>query len=536
MISTAAALLRRARRPGATLIRPEPGSALTDPAEPEATSAWRRWGKRPGRRWSWSVGLATAFLVSRIAYMTAGVRFDDSALHPATATQVQWQLLPLGLLRHDLGRSVWNLHSQPPLYNLFCGFLLHLPAGLQKPVAEAVFAALGLVLVLTTFAILDAIGTGKGIAFALTLLVVADPSVVLYESWLSWSYPTAVLLTVGVFCVLRWISTGRSRWAAGAMACFASVVLLDATFQWPWLLATGAVVLLGHLRSWRRCLAAMAVPLVLTAFWYAKDAVQFGTTATSSWLGMNLYQTTLEQAPPADLRALAQRGVLDGLAETTAFKPVAAYVPRFASLPKNGTPATVDLSSERGMPNYNNTVYLQVSGKYLHDDLSYIQARPGRYTWVVTIAAQVWAIPADQYGWVKSDGSAIRPYARLYDAAVMLQPDHKGWHASAAAELQGKRPPAGTISWTVAVVAALDLLVAPAVLFSRRRNRAWLVCGTVMWLTFAYSLLVTSLTEVGENMRFRFELGTIPLLLAAGTIIAMATTRRCAAAGSSTGP
>ncbi|HET7523739.1 MAG TPA: hypothetical protein VFJ79_06310, partial [Acidimicrobiales bacterium] len=121
MISTAAALLRRARRPDTTLVRPAPGSALADSARPGATGAWQGWGTRLGRRWSWPLGVTTAFVVSRVAYMAAGVRFDASALHPATATQVQWQLLPLGLLRHDLGRSLWNLHSQPPLYNLFCG-------------------------------------------------------------------------------------------------------------------------------------------------------------------------------------------------------------------------------------------------------------------------------------------------------------------------------------------------------------------------------------------------------------------------------
>lgn len=536
MISTTAALFRRARRPDTAVIQPAPGPALERTAGPNASGLSHRWRPRLGRRWSWPLAVATAFLVSRVAYVAAGVRFDDSALHPATATQVQWQLLPLGLLHHDLGRSVWNLHSQPPLYNLFCGFLLHLPAGTQKPVAAFLYAALGLVLVLTTFAILETVGAGKRIAFALTVLVVADPSVVLYENWLSWSYPTAVLLTVGVFCVLRWTSTRRARWAAWAMGCFASVVLLDATFQWPWLVAIGAIVLLGHRPSWRRCLAAMAVPLVITAGWYTKDVVQFGTTATSSWLGMNLYQTTLEQARPTDIRTLAQRGVLDNLAGTTAFKPIASYVPRFASLPEKGVPATVALDSEQGMPNYNNIVYLQVSARYLHDDLSYIQARPGRYASVVTMGAEVWAIPADQYGWVKSDERVIRSYTRLYDAVVMLQPRHNGWHASAAAELQGKRPPAGTISWTVVLVAALDLLVAPAVLWVRRRNRTWLVCGTAMWLTVAYSLLVTSLTEVGENMRFRFELGTIPVILAVGTVIAAATTKRCATAGLSTDP
>jgi hypothetical protein len=480
--------------------------------------------------------VVTAFAVSRAAYAAAGVRFDDSALHPANATQVQWQLLPLGLLRHDLAHSVWRLHSQPPLYNLLCGVLLHLPSGLQRPAAEAVYIGLGLALVLATFAILEGLGTSRRTALALTLLVVADPSVVLYENWLSWSYPTAVTLTVGVFCVLRWMTAGRLRWAAAATGCFAAVVLLDATFQWPWLVLIAAAVILGRARSWRRCVAAMALPVLLTAGWYAKDAVQYGTLATSSWLGMNLYQTTVEQARPDDIRGLVRDRTLDPLAEVSAFEPVGAYVPRFITPARTGDPATQLQTTERGVPNFNNAAYVQVAGRYLRDDLSYIRVRPGSYAWAVAKGAEIWAIPADQYGWVSSDGSVIRPYAHLFDAVVMLQARPDGWRASAAAELQRKQPPVGTVSWTVVVVAGFDLFVAPVVLFLRRRDRAWLAAGTVMWLTLLYSLVVTSLTEVGENMRFRFELGTLPWLLAAGTVSALATRRRSAAAGSSTGP
>lgn len=37
-----------------------------------------------------------------------------------------WQLLPLDDLRHDLWRSLWFLHAQPPLYNLYGGILADL--------------------------------------------------------------------------------------------------------------------------------------------------------------------------------------------------------------------------------------------------------------------------------------------------------------------------------------------------------------------------------------------------------------------------
>jgi hypothetical protein len=43
----------------------------------------------------------------------------------------------------------------------------------------------------------------------------------------------------------------------------------------------------------------------------------------------------------------------------------------------------------------------------------------------------------------------------------------------------------------------------------------------VLWITVVYNLLVTSATELGENMRFHFELGTLPAVLAAVTITSL---------------
>jgi hypothetical protein len=67
---------------------------------------------------SYAVLVAT-FAASRIAYYVAGVRFRTGSFASAI------QLLPLHLLRHDLVRSLWYLHSQPPGFNAFVGILLH---------------------------------------------------------------------------------------------------------------------------------------------------------------------------------------------------------------------------------------------------------------------------------------------------------------------------------------------------------------------------------------------------------------------------
>lgn len=467
------------------------------------------------------MAVAGMFALSRIAYALAGVRFDAGAIHPSSSVQVQWQLLPVHLLRHALGQSIWNLHSQPPLYNLFCGALLHLPRGWQTPAAHAVFVGLGLALATATFMLLEGLGCRTRTALAVTVLVIANPAVVLYENWLSWSYPTAVLLTVGALCLLRWTITSRARWAAAALSCFAAVVLIDATFQWPWLLAMAAVVVMAGRRHWRRALLAAAIPIAVTAGWYAKNAVQVGSPTTSTWLGMNLYQTTLGLAPRSDLRSLTHSGALDALAGVPPFQPVTTYAPRFAAVPGTGTAATVSGSTRLGVPNYNNAVYTVVSGRYLSDDIAYIRARPTEYASNVSLAAEIWTMPADQYAWLKGNRSRVAGFAGLYDRAVLAQVRAGAGKAGVAAELHGIRPPAATISWTSVALLIADLLVAPAVLLVRRKDRLWLVCGTAMWLTVLYSFAVTSLTEVGENMRFRLELGTIPVVLAVAAVSAL---------------
>lgn len=466
--------------------------------------------------------VVAAFAVSRVAYAAAGVRMDDSALHPANVFQVQWQLLPLGLLRHDLLRSVWNLHSQPPLYNLYCGFLLHLPAGVQGPTATAVFVALGLVLAVASYLLLGDLGVPAPAALAVTLIMVAAPATVLFEEWLSWSYPSAVALTAGAAALVRAARTGSTGWAGLAAGCFALVVLTDTTFQWPWLLAVTAP--LGWVAGRRRrpaVLAAMAVPVALVAGWYAKGAVQFGTATTSSWLGMNLYQTTIEGAPAGDLSRLIASGTLSPLAAIPPFHPVATYAARSAPGRPTGVPALDQRSSALGVPNFNNGVYVAVSNRYLADDLAYLAARPGRYAGNVARSARLWAVPADQYLWSGADRHRIGGYARLYDAVVLAEPEPAARRLDLGALTSGSAPGAAQLSWTVVAVTGVDLLLAPVALWRRRADRRWLVGAGALWVTVLYSFVVTSATEVAENMRFRFELGALPVVLAAVTVFAL---------------
>src|SRR6185503_21391898 len=69
-------------------------------------------------RWRDPAILLVVFVVSRFVYFRAGVRFNARTLH--------WlfQYIEVDLLRHDLVRSLWYLHAQPPLFNLYLGLVL----------------------------------------------------------------------------------------------------------------------------------------------------------------------------------------------------------------------------------------------------------------------------------------------------------------------------------------------------------------------------------------------------------------------------
>lgn len=73
-------------------------------------------GKRS--RWAGEVFLLAIFLVSRLLYYWAGIRFDA---RPLTSF---FQILDLELLRHRLLETIFYLHVQPPAFNLLIGVLL----------------------------------------------------------------------------------------------------------------------------------------------------------------------------------------------------------------------------------------------------------------------------------------------------------------------------------------------------------------------------------------------------------------------------
>jgi hypothetical protein len=455
-----------------------------------------------------------ACLAAQLSYWLRGIRVDASALGP-NPTDSLWQLLDVGLLRHHLLQSLWYLHAQPPLFNLAVGLLLKLPAHLRYPVETSISELLGLALATGSYLLARELSVGRWLACAGTVVfIVASPGAELFQNWLGWSYPVAVMATFWALSAARYLRTSSWMWGLAFFVSGAGLVLVDSTYQWPWLVGVSAVMAYAMRRSLRRLVAVASVPLLAVAVWYGKDAALFGTFATSSWLGMNLAKMVLVTAPAGTLRHLQAERVLSPLASIGPFSREELYLPRFGSLTRTGIPALDELLKSDGAINFNNLLYVKVSSEYLHQDLAFIVHEPGLYAKDLSMAVEVWETPFDQYFPPTDNAARLGVYSRLYDRFVLAQPLVDP--ATPVYPLyRHEAPPLSRQSFVLMVVTALSLLGLPVVAIRWRRAgfRPWLA-ALFMWGTMVYSFVTTSTLEVGENERFFFELGALPFAAA----------------------
>ncbi|MGA2837124.1 MAG: hypothetical protein ABSF84_11060 [Acidimicrobiales bacterium] len=464
--------------------------------------------------------LVVAYALSRAVAAVAGVRYDDSVIRGTPLTDM-WQLLDVRLLKDDLVTSVWHLNSQPPLFNLYCGFLLKLPGGARRPVEVGCALVLGLTMVLCAYLVMVELRVPRWAALAVTLVcVVASPAYLLYENWLNYSYPTAAFETLAAWCLIRFLRTERARFGFGFFAAYAAIVLVDSTYQVEWFLLAGVIVLVALRRRWKTVLAVAAVPVTLLATWTVKDYVQVGTTTTSSWLGMNLGRSILYRAPAGQIAELQRQGRMNALASIPPFAGPRVYSPRYVRAVPNRVAAVGELYKSDGATNFNNPLYVTVSSMYLHDDLVWIRAHPHEYADDVLNAVGVWMVGTDQNFTDSINWPSVRTYARAYDRVVEWQPVQdpapgfvvfsRGWHRPA------------WLSGQAMAVYALAVVGAPILAWRRRRTDPALAATlAVLWWTTLYAFATTSLIEIGENERFRSELGPVPTILAVVVVTAV---------------
>ena len=361
--------------------------------------------------------LVVVFGASRLLYTTRGPGVGGFSFRGGLAAQARaalsgekleagtlergMPLLDARLLKQDLWRSLYHLHSQPPLFNLFVAGLLRAPDFPRT--YQFVNWAFALALYLTTYALMRRLGISAGVALLLTILFLLSPNATWMESAVYYGLPLALALVLAAFCLDRAAQGQGLSWFGAYCALIAVLPLMRAFFTLPWCVlaaAFGAAVVWRPVRAGaspaaRRLgiLLLACAPVLAAAAFQAKQLLLFGQLTGSSWLGCNL--TTMTAGMRAAKQTELARGKVSPLVNVYRNDTVEVYR-RYFSVSPTGVPALDEARKTGGEPNFNNAIYLPVGRQYLKDSLYLISRYPHIY--LANVANSVYIFSGYQIG------------------------------------------------------------------------------------------------------------------------------------------
>ena len=478
-------------------------------------NGWRNILQADRSPWTRALALVlAATITSRVLYFCLGVRFDASPLDYFI------QYIDPQLLRCRLLESVYYLHCQPPLFNLFLGLVLKaFPEG-YVAAFHCIYVLFGLVLAVSLFSLAVRLKLSCGLSAAMTILFMVSPACILYENWLFYTYPLAMLLTLAALMLHRFLSQGGRVDGLAFFLLLSSLVLTRSLFHLIGFVFVWGLLLFVSRVPWKRVMAVGSVPFLLVFALYLKNFCVFGTPATSSWLGMNLCRMTVLMVPEKERISLVNQGRLSRCALIYPFSKISDYRGLLPEIPKTGVPVLDNELKSNGHPNRNHIAYIQVSRLYLRDALFVLKANPRAYLRGCVDAVHAFFMPSCDYHFLDKNERFIRPLDRLYDLLVYGRVlPHMDRDASYEGMSRSRLYLLRFLKTGVLLIAAYAMAFLYGLRVARKAfskepfESAYALTVLFMWLTILYVAVVGNALENGENNRFRFMIDPYALTL-----------------------
>jgi hypothetical protein len=477
-------------------------------------------GTASQRRWLAAVGSTLYVVVSTLSH-----RFDYGAIVSLRPFFNLWHLADPQLLQDHLVPTVWNLHMQPPLFNLEVGLLLHLPHSLGLLVMRLVCGALYVATGLWTFKTMTRLRVGARTAMMVTIvLVYLDPAQLFFAQSVLYVGTAAALATGTTYFAVRFAQEPISRNAAwftgtGAMLCLyvtsLQPVIFIAILGMVWWLYPAA----------RPALKKGALgPVIVLALVVVKTTVMFHTPVTSTWAGMNLARATTDLTDYERLMHITKFDDYSLFVFVQPFSPLAVYeqYAKVGPYSQDGKTVRTQVLKSTGAINYNNDAYRGIAATSMSDSIQFIRHAPGEYVNHVMRGLAIWSVPSDQYFLCPLPQTGmLSGYAHIYDTVIggQVRPI-RTLDAQQNLRYSGvdwpSRSPLALFLTLSTIIGGLYLVVR-----SWRRRRAASLEYFLPWLLVAQGFLVMNATDVGENQRFRFQLGTIFITFAVVVVTAV---------------
>ena len=435
------------------------------------------------------------FLVGALYKEVGGVTITPGA---SFNWDQSWHLMPLDLLRDRFLETLWNLHGQPPVYNLWCGVFIKLfhPGYIEAMHYPQI--ALGALVCGMVYVLLRQFVRSRVVAFAVAVLLALNPSLFLFEASLGHDLMTAFWAVLTVFCLALYCSRRHLGYMAGFLLSLNLLILTRSMFH-PVLLLVAipfACAVTGPV--WRRTLVIALLISLLSVGWCAKNFVKFGFFGTSSWAGQNLWTIASANYDRQDLEGFIDAGVIDDtVLNVLVWNRPAAYR-------AYGFDEESDIEA-LGRNNYNNVNTVAISRMYGRNALRLLAHRPVHYAVNVAKAYRIFCLPTSRTKYIRDNAARMGLHEAFVSQIVQGQ-----YFTGALGRWIGKDP---FFSFWFFVMPAT--FVAYAIHVARRCGRsrtAWRDYAETQGVLFFTAALIAYLTVVactcdyGENGRFTFAI------------------------------
>ncbi len=315
------------------------------------------------------------YLVSRIILLSI-LPFDSSPLY------YYRQYADLHLLQTKLLETVYYMHSQPPLFNLGLGIILKAFPIHYHTVFSAIYFVLGIIFCNSFFALLIRLRIPLWLSAILTVIFFLNPSVMLYEKWLFYTYPLAVMLCVSVLFLHKFLQQEKWKDAFIFFSLLCAVILTRSVFHVFWIFIIAAIVLVFKPSIAKKILLAAILPLLITCFFYAKNLIVFHTANMgSAYASQGVAELVKNAYSLGYLKKLAAENKISKLSLIPTFSPVSRYK---GFIPEQKTGADIldqdykinSRVSPFTVNNYHHRTYLDISKIYFRDARYIIRSNP----------------------------------------------------------------------------------------------------------------------------------------------------------------
>ena len=443
--------------------------------------------------------LLAAFLLSRLLLPWFGIHLHYEALFK------YWQYLDTTTLRDNLLQGIWFDHAQPPFFNFLLGLVLKLSGSHAPLVFSLLLKGISLANCLLLFNVLKRTIPHRSLPILLTLFYLLSPSLMILENELFYTTLISGFLLLSAFFITRLQEsahghTPRRQWIdiTGAMLPMVLLCLTRSMYHLVWLLAISIILILALRRTtaFRRLIGASLFCLLLVTGWYVKNYVIFGQFSTSSWIGMNMARTVFRGETIKDSTRIEAYMPFSDL---YLYKPFLTENTRA----KYGGLDDRDLLSATkndSIKNLHDVDYIEISKKYMAASKAYVTGHPITYLKNVFLSCIIFFAPTTRYQYAEIEAVKIRYYDLLYS-----------FNLSELAESMHQRK----IALLLSAIPKMLIYLAVGFILLRYTIRQKKISPLLLFAaaTIGYVFVTSSFFEHYENMRFRYEIEPLFLLL-----------------------